>query len=66
MSTVMITGGSRGIGAATARVATAGVAPYATFKGGREVPTRYMAKEFGEHRIQVNAQSIEVAGGYII
>ena len=32
---------------ATTRVATAGVAPYAAFKGGLEVLTRYMAKEFG-------------------
>jgi len=42
---------------ATTRVATAGVAPYATFKGGLEVLTRYMAKEFGERRIRVNAVS---------
>jgi len=40
---------------ATTRVATAGVAPYAAFKGGLEVLTRYMAKEFGERRIRVNA-----------
>lgn len=40
---------------ATCRVATAGVAPYASFKGGLEVLTRYMAKEFGERRIRVNA-----------
>lgn len=40
---------------ATTRVATAGVAPYAAFKGGMEVLTRYMAKEFGERRIRVNA-----------
>ncbi len=42
---------------ATTRVATAGVAPYASFKGGLEVLTRYMAKEFGERRIRVNAVS---------
>lgn len=40
---------------ATTRVATAGVAPYAAFKGGLEVLTRYMAKEFGPRRIRVNA-----------
>jgi NAD(P)-dependent dehydrogenase (short-subunit alcohol dehydrogenase family) len=40
---------------ATSRVATAGVAPYAAFKGGLEVLTRYMAKEFGERRIRANA-----------
>ena len=53
---------------ATTRVATAGVAPYATFKGGLEVLTRYMAKEFGERRIRVNAVSpgpirTELGGG---
>jgi len=53
---------------ATARVATAGVAPYAAFKGGLEVLTRYMAKEFGERRIRVNAVSpgairTELGGG---
>jgi len=42
---------------ATTRVATAGVAPYAAFKGGLEVLTRYMAKEFGARRIRVNAVS---------
>lgn len=40
---------------ATTRVATPGVAPYAAFKGGLEVLTRYMAKEFGPRRIRVNA-----------
>jgi len=40
---------------ATSRVATAGVAPYATFKGGLEVLTRYMAKEFGGRGIRANA-----------
>lgn len=42
---------------ATTRVATAGVAPYAAFKGGLEVLSRYMAKEFGERGIRVNAVS---------
>ncbi|MGO1070707.1 SDR family NAD(P)-dependent oxidoreductase [Lysobacter sp. CA199] len=42
---------------ATTRVATAGVAPYAAFKGGLEVLTRYMAKEFGLRRIRANAVS---------
>lgn len=42
---------------ATTRVATAGVTPYAAFKGGLEVLTRYMAKEFGDLRIRVNAVS---------
>ncbi|GAA0330721.1 SDR family oxidoreductase [Sphingomonas oligophenolica] len=40
---------------ATTRVATAGVAPYAAFKGGLEVLTRYMAKEFGVRGIRANA-----------
>jgi NAD(P)-dependent dehydrogenase (short-subunit alcohol dehydrogenase family) len=40
---------------ATSRVATPGVAPYASFKGGLEVLTRYMAKELGERRIRANA-----------
>jgi len=53
---------------ATTRVATAGVAPYAAFKGGLEVLTRYMAKEFGERRIRANAISpgairTELGGG---
>lgn len=53
---------------ATTRVATPGVAPYAAFKGGLEVLTRYMAKEFGERRIRVNAVSpgairTELGGG---
>jgi len=43
------------VSSATVRVATAGVAPYATFKGGLEVLTRYMAKEFGSRRIRANA-----------
>lgn len=53
---------------ATTRVATVGVAPYAAFKGGLEVLTRYMAKEFGERRIRANAVSpgairTELGGG---
>lgn len=42
---------------ATTRVATAGVAPYASFKGGLEVLTRYMAKELGPRRVRANAVS---------
>lgn len=42
---------------ATTRVATPGVAPYAAFKGGLEVLTRYMAKEFGPRKIRANAIS---------
>lgn len=38
-------------------MATTGVAPYAAFKGGLEVLTRYMAKEFGPRRIRANAVS---------
>ncbi|MDB5875479.1 MAG: Short-chain dehydrogenase/reductase protein [Ramlibacter sp.] len=53
---------------ATTRVATPGVAPYAAFKGGLEVLTRYMAKEFGDRRIRANAVSpgairTELGGG---
>jgi len=53
---------------ATTRVATTGVAPYAAFKGGLEVLTRYMAKEFGDRRIRANAVSpgairTELGGG---
>lgn len=40
---------------ATTRVATSGVAPYAAFKGGLEVLTRYMAKEFGARQIRANS-----------
>ncbi|ASM75021.1 MULTISPECIES: SDR family NAD(P)-dependent oxidoreductase [Roseobacteraceae] len=40
---------------ATSRVATGGVAPYAAFKGGLEVLTRYMAKEFGARGIRANS-----------
>jgi len=43
------------ISSATTRVATAGVAPYASFKGALEVLTRYMAKEFGERGIRANS-----------
>nr|WP_314543267.1 SDR family oxidoreductase [uncultured Massilia sp.] len=53
---------------ATTRAAFAGVAPYAAFKGGLEVLTRYMAKEFGPRRIRANAVSpgpirTELGGG---
>lgn len=53
---------------ATTRVATAGVAPYASFKGGLEVLTRYLAKELGPRRIRANAVSpgairTELGGG---
>ncbi|WP_433735780.1 SDR family NAD(P)-dependent oxidoreductase [Pseudomonas putida] len=53
---------------ATTRVATPGVAHYAAFKGGLEVLTRYMAKEFGDRRIRANAVSpgairTELGGG---
>jgi len=53
---------------ATTRVATVGVAPYAVFKGGLEVLTRYMAKEFGERAIRANSVSpgairTELGGG---
>lgn len=56
------------LSSATTRVATAGVAPYAAFKGALEVLTRYMAKEFGERRIRANAVSpgairTELGGG---
>jgi NAD(P)-dependent dehydrogenase (short-subunit alcohol dehydrogenase family) len=43
------------VASATSRVATAGVAPYASFKGGLEVLTRYMAKEFGDRGIRANS-----------
>ena len=44
------------------------MAPYAAFKGGLEVLTRYMAKEFGARRIRANAVSpgairTELGGG---
>ena len=53
---------------ATTRIATAGVAPYAAFKGGLDVLTRYMAKEFGPRRIRANSVSpgairTELGGG---
>ncbi|GAB2605373.1 SDR family NAD(P)-dependent oxidoreductase [Kribbella endophytica] len=56
------------LGSTTSRVATAGVAPYASFKGGLEVLTRYMAKEFGDRRIRANSVApgpirTELAGG---
>ncbi|GGL06992.1 SDR family NAD(P)-dependent oxidoreductase [Nocardia jinanensis] len=40
---------------ATSRVATAGVAPYASFKGGLQVLTRYLAEELGDRRIRANS-----------
>jgi NAD(P)-dependent dehydrogenase (short-subunit alcohol dehydrogenase family) len=43
------------VSSATVRVATPGVAPYAAFKGGLEVLTRYLAKEFGHRLIRANA-----------
>lgn len=43
------------VSSASVRVATPGVAAYAAFKGGLEVLTRYMAKEFGGRRIRANA-----------
>jgi NAD(P)-dependent dehydrogenase (short-subunit alcohol dehydrogenase family) len=53
---------------ATTRCAFAGVAPYAAFKGGLEVLTRYMAKEFGARQIRANSISpgpirTELGGG---
>jgi NAD(P)-dependent dehydrogenase (short-subunit alcohol dehydrogenase family) len=53
---------------ATTRVAMPGVAPYAAAKGGLEVLTRYMAKEFADRRIRANAVSpgairTELGGG---
>lgn len=45
------------LSSATTRVATAGVAPYAIFKGGVEVLTRYLAKELGDRRIRANSVS---------
>lgn len=43
------------VSSATARVATAGVAPYAVFKSGLETLTRYLAKELGPRGIRANA-----------
>lgn len=40
---------------ATSRVATVGVAPYASLKAGLETLTRYMAKEWGPRGIRANA-----------
>jgi NAD(P)-dependent dehydrogenase (short-subunit alcohol dehydrogenase family) len=52
----MATGGQIvNIVSATSRVATTGVAPYASFKAGLEVLTRYQAREFGPRRIRANA-----------
>ncbi|QWT20181.1 SDR family oxidoreductase [Bacillus sp. NP157] len=53
---------------ATTRSAFVGVAPYASFKGGLDVLTRYMAKEFGARGIRANAVSpgpirTELGGG---
>ena len=53
---------------ATTRVATVGVAPYAAFKGGLDVLTRYMAKEWGARGIRANSVSLgairtELGGG---
>lgn len=48
-------GGIINVSSASVRVATPGVAPYAAFKGGLEVLTRYMAKEFSARRIRANA-----------
>ena len=53
---------------ATTRVTMPGVAPYAAAKGGLEVLTRYMAKEFADRRIRANAVSpgairTELGGG---
>lgn len=55
---LMVNGGAiLNVTSASTRVATVGVAPYAAFKGGLEVLTRYMAKEFGDRRIRANAIS---------
>lgn len=43
------------LSSATARVATVGVAPYASFKAGVETLTRYMAKEWGPRGLRANA-----------
>lgn len=53
---------------ATTRVATVGVAPYASLKAGLEVLTRYMAKEWGARGLRANAVSpgairTELGGG---
>jgi NAD(P)-dependent dehydrogenase (short-subunit alcohol dehydrogenase family) len=50
-------GGIVNLTSATTRVAFAGVAPYAAMKGGLDVLTRYMAKEFGGRGIRANAVS---------
>lgn len=56
------------ITSATTRVATPGVAPYASFKGGLQVLTRYLAKELGDRGIRANSVSpgairTELGGG---
>jgi len=43
------------VSSATTRVATAGVAPYASFKAALETLTRYMAKEWGARGIRANS-----------
>lgn len=53
---------------ATTRIATIGVAPYASFKSGLETLTRYMAKEWGARGLRANSVSpgairTELAGG---
>jgi NAD(P)-dependent dehydrogenase (short-subunit alcohol dehydrogenase family) len=56
------------ITSATTRVATVGVAPYASFKAALETLTRYMAKEWGGRGLRANAVSpgairTELGGG---
>ncbi len=53
---------------AVTRLAVPGLAPYASFKGGLEILTRYLAKELGERGIRANAVSpgairTEIGGG---
>jgi NAD(P)-dependent dehydrogenase (short-subunit alcohol dehydrogenase family) len=48
-------GGIVNVCSATSRVATVGVAPYASLKAGLETLTRYMAKEWGPRGIRANA-----------
>jgi NAD(P)-dependent dehydrogenase (short-subunit alcohol dehydrogenase family) len=55
---LMVDGGAiLNVTSASTRVATAGVAPYAAFKGGLDVLTRYMAKEFADRGIRANSVS---------
>lgn len=55
---LMVDGGAiLNVTSASTRVATAGVAPYAAFKGGLDVLTRYMAKEFAHRGIRANSVS---------